>query len=1608
MAGSAYSIIVDTELDLSNIQKQLKGINGKVNLDVDSNGIKSAKKEVDSLKTSAKDVSLTFQEANMIMQGSLDIIKSMVDQVFELDSAMTEFRKVSDFSTSELDSYVDRLSEVGKTLGRTGSEMLDAATQFKKNSFNEEDSAILAEVAAKFTNIADTQISTADAASFLISQMKAFNIEADESYHIIDATNEVANSFAVGTNDLSTALIKAGTSLSSVGNTFEETIGLVTAGTEILVGQPSKVGNGLRTIGLNIAALAKESENYVAANGAVNISLRDSQGEMRSTYDILKDLYEGVEGQSKAWKELSTVEQAAIGEALAGKNQYNVLTSVMTNFSSAISATETALNSAGSATRENAAYMESLEAKVSNLKNVFQEFSNNVINSDLVKGFLDLAINALELLNTEAGQTITQFTLLTGVLTGGFSIFGKVAEKITGSVSAFTSFVGGASKATEAATVVGEAVETMTKKGSKGAGFLSKLSSGFGGLSKSALPIAGLISGIAVALGFFNKAIEYSDPMNALEKESNEAATEVQRLKTKLDELKSTGAPDSVIQAYANQIDYLEQKISDLDIDKLRQIVTASPGGNAQITGMNRMAVTGEMLDMQTYMSKAIEQWNYYKEARDKALRENDFEGLDKATDKIMAQEVALSDYWQAAIELYAKSGELPEELTNKTVQMGDEVVSALDFFQEHFGETIDEAAAKVNSLSGQLTGLGQLRGAFDPLNQAIEEFNNAGQPTLDTLINLNSVFGEMDGWDEYVEKLMSGTTTTEEFNAIVSDLVYSLLEASLGAENLANITPEVLGQFLEGQGVANAYALATELVAKAQQEVTNNPANTEESQAQMEAEGNQASKTKDQVDGVTDAQRGVTNNPISTASSQTQLWTLADVANQVKNQVINAWNAIKSVFSSSPGSFVSGIGADAHGRPVKAQGGKVEKTGQYWVGEQGPEIVTLPEGATVTSNKKIKWDTGVKVDKGDVTGGYAQGTRLSGVNRQGDANRVKDPYIITLEDQLIDYSNNVTTYFNKAEKGAQKVVELAEEENEELEKQIKLYNAQTDILEHKLFLLEKNGASETEQIQLLRKMQEEASSQANEYRKQGYDDESEVIRDLQKQWWDFEDQINDLQQDAFDKRLERSENYIEDRNYYADWGADSEIDAWKRVLDWMDNWYKQGLIDYEYYLEQREDAFREYEDALRDSWEEEADAIATALDVVAKKAQEEIDALEDQKQAIEDKYQDEIDKLQQQNDLLNDQITLQEKLDALARAKQQRLLVYKDGRFQYIQDIDAVSKAQADLDAYNREKELEEQIKQLEENRDKELAILDEKIKYWQWYVDEYGSAIDKVGDLQDELLAEQVLGIKLEGENWEKRLDNLQNYVDRYIALMQQLQNQEWITGEGEDWEMGEGPGSETGSGGDFKLGDVGTAWIPGVGVVKVDLHDNKVWTGLPEGAIVSTAGGDYKITGGTPGNYTSEKVDESWRDNIYGTKPGGSSGGSSGSSGSISSGIGSVTGSIGSGIGSAIGGILGGKHAKGTLSAPGGISLVGENGPELRLLNSGDGILPNDITRNLWGWGSISPIDFANNQTSSIHIDIKEFSPNLPNVSNGEDFVYYLKNNFWQSVVQYQSKR
>lgn len=168
-----------------------------------------------------------------VIQLFSQVIREAVSAVFELDAAVTEFKKVSDLSGDALDDYTEKLGKMGQEVARTRAEMVDAATTFRKSGYSDEESATLARVATMYQNVADEAISAGESADFIISQMKAFNIEAEDAEHIIDAINEVSNNFAVSSTDLATNIGKASAALAVGDNTMEESLGLMTAIVEI-------------------------------------------------------------------------------------------------------------------------------------------------------------------------------------------------------------------------------------------------------------------------------------------------------------------------------------------------------------------------------------------------------------------------------------------------------------------------------------------------------------------------------------------------------------------------------------------------------------------------------------------------------------------------------------------------------------------------------------------------------------------------------------------------------------------------------------------------------------------------------------------------------------------------------------------------------------------------------------------------------------------------------------------------------------------------------------------------------------------------------------------------------------------------------------------------------------------------------------------------------------------------------------------------------------------------------------------------------------------------------------------------------------------------------
>ena len=100
---------------------------------------------------------------------------------------------------------------------------------------------------------------------------------------------------------------------------------------------------------------------------------------------------QGIISKETAKADLSDTTQANITELISGKRGGQSTSALLNNFSVAEDAMKQALNSSGSAMRENQTYMDSLQAKLNQLDSAFQKFSTDLMKSDIPKFFVDLA-----------------------------------------------------------------------------------------------------------------------------------------------------------------------------------------------------------------------------------------------------------------------------------------------------------------------------------------------------------------------------------------------------------------------------------------------------------------------------------------------------------------------------------------------------------------------------------------------------------------------------------------------------------------------------------------------------------------------------------------------------------------------------------------------------------------------------------------------------------------------------------------------------------------------------------------------------------------------------------------------------------------------------------------------------------------------------------------------------------------------------------------------------------------------------------------------------------------------------------------------------------------
>jgi hypothetical protein len=213
-------------------------------------GIKKTEGFMASVARKTKEIFRYFSGMTMVYR-VIGMVRQGVQYIKEIDSAMTELRKVTDETEETYKKFLDTAAKTGAKLGATISAVTEATATFAKLGYTMEQATEMAEAAIVYKNVGDNIASTEDAADSIISTLKGFGMEASDAMAIVDRFNEVGNKFAITSQGIGEALRLSASALNEGGNSLDESIAMITAANEV-VNDPSSVGTALKTLTLRL------------------------------------------------------------------------------------------------------------------------------------------------------------------------------------------------------------------------------------------------------------------------------------------------------------------------------------------------------------------------------------------------------------------------------------------------------------------------------------------------------------------------------------------------------------------------------------------------------------------------------------------------------------------------------------------------------------------------------------------------------------------------------------------------------------------------------------------------------------------------------------------------------------------------------------------------------------------------------------------------------------------------------------------------------------------------------------------------------------------------------------------------------------------------------------------------------------------------------------------------------------------------------------------------------------------------------------------------------------------------------------------------------------
>ena len=137
----------------------------------------------------------TYAAARFGVDEIIQAVRQGIEYVREIDSALTELKKVTDETDATYDAFLQTMSKTGSVIGSTVSDLTTMAAEWARLGYSLEEAGMLAESTAILLNVSEFDDAT-EASEALISTMQAFQYTADESQHVVDILNEVGKFIA--------------------------------------------------------------------------------------------------------------------------------------------------------------------------------------------------------------------------------------------------------------------------------------------------------------------------------------------------------------------------------------------------------------------------------------------------------------------------------------------------------------------------------------------------------------------------------------------------------------------------------------------------------------------------------------------------------------------------------------------------------------------------------------------------------------------------------------------------------------------------------------------------------------------------------------------------------------------------------------------------------------------------------------------------------------------------------------------------------------------------------------------------------------------------------------------------------------------------------------------------------------------------------------------------------------------------------------------------------------------------------------------------------------------------------------------------------------------